>query len=115
MYENDLLSPGAARDLLRFKIKENVADNISLLGTTSDAVLVLLYQLSKFCASLNTAQSLAEVRTAAQPMNDSLGSFFAKVDAGTVKLTYQAKGIDKVIKEIEDRATAVTEVLESAS
>ncbi len=101
------------RQSIRNKIHSDVADDSSLLGTTADAVQMLLYELSKFSAQLNAVQSLAEVRDASQSLNDLLGSFATKVDVGAVKLPYQAKGIENAISEIEARATAVTDVLTS--
>lgn len=107
------MSSAELNSLRRERIELAAGDTLSILGTTADAAQIVLYELSKFCTSLNKAQSLAEVRTAAQSLTDLLGGFAVKVDAGEIKLPYQAKGISAALEDIEARATAVTQVLES--
>lgn len=101
-----------AKQRLRRRIHLSAGDAESLLGTTADAVQILLYEIGKLAQALNAAGSLAEVRAAAQPLSDLLGPLAAAVDAGTVKLPYQVKGGPGVVlPEIQDRATQVADVL----
>jgi len=95
----------------RGEISINVADTPSLLGTTSDSIHLVLFELAKLCESLNKVTTLAEVRSSAKPLTDLLSGFSAKVNRREVKLPYQAKGIDQVIFDIENRATSVAKIL----
>ena len=99
------------RELLRDKITVTAGDSQSLLGTATDAAHILFYEVAKLSAQLSTAQSLEQVRAGAQQLNNCLSGFATKVDAGEVKLPYQTKGIEAVICEIEDRATAVEQLI----
>ncbi|MBQ4852693.1 hypothetical protein [Pseudoalteromonas sp. MMG012] len=89
-------------------------DPTSLLGTTADAAQILIYEVAKLCSALNTAQSLEDVRNAAKPINDLLGSTINDVDTGIVKFPYQHKGQDVVVAEIKQRSTAVADILIAA-
>lgn len=100
---------------IRNAITENAGDTDSLLGTTSDAAHLLLYSFSSLIAKLHTASSLAEVREAAAPFAELSTAFLEKVNSNAVKLPFQAKGLESVVSEIEQRATAVAEVLQSAT
>ena len=99
------------RAQIRQRIDERAGDSLSLLGTTSDAAALVVFGLASLVAKLSTANSLAEVRAAAEPFADMSAEFLAKVEAGDVKLPFMAKGIEATIAEIETRATAVTEAL----
>ena len=101
--------------ILRTQIHSKVADVESLLGTTSDGVQLLLVAFSQLVVALNNANSLADVRAAAAPYHDLASGFLAKVESGEVKLPYQSKGLDTVVGEIENRATAVAKVLADAT
>jgi len=99
---------------IRQFIHQTAGDPESLLGTTADAVQILLYEVGKLASALNTAQSLAEVRAAAQSLTDALGPLVTAVDGGTVKLPYQVKGgATAVMPEIEHRATQVATILDN--
>ena len=102
------------KQLIRSKIQADAGDSASLLGTTSDATQLLLYGFCQLVAALNKADSLADVRKAAKPYAELAGGFLGKVESGEVKLPFLAKGLEKVVGEIEQRATAVTEVLAQA-
>ncbi|SFD14099.1 hypothetical protein [Pseudoalteromonas denitrificans] len=99
----------------RGEISINVADTPSLLGTTSDSIHLVLFELAKLCESLNKATTLAEVRSSAKPLTDLLSGFAAKVTRNEVQLPYQAKGIEQVISDIETRATSVAQILATKS
>lgn len=108
------LASDAVKHVTRRTIARDIGDTETLLGTTSDATQLLLYETAKLATALSTANSLAEVRAAAQPLADLLGPLATAVDAGTVKLPYQTKGgAATVLPEIEQRATAVAEVLQA--
>lgn len=104
----------ARQGALRKAIAENAGDTESLLGTTSDAAALAIYGLASLVAKLSTAQSLAEVRAAAEPFAAMSAEFLTKVEGQEVKLPFLLKGVDGVIEEIESRATAVSEVLIAA-
>ena len=100
------------REIVRGLIKEKAGDSASILGTTADGVQLLLFAFAQMNIALSKANTLAEVREAAEPFKDLAESFLSKVESGDVKLPFQAKGLDSVVTDIEQRATAVTEVLQ---
>lgn len=99
---------------LRSEIQAQAGDTASLLGTTSDAVHLLLYEVAKLSQALYQAQSLQQVRSAAAPLYEILSSFATAVDAGEVRLPYRAKSTP-VLADIEQRATAVHDQLQPNS
>ena len=102
------------RGLVRNAIAEKAGDSASLLGTTSDATQLLLYGFCQLVAALHKADSLADVRKAAKPYSELAAGFLGKVESGEVKLPFMGKGLEKVVGEIEQRATSVAEVLAQA-
>lgn len=103
------------RSVIRQQISKTAGDNATLLGTTSDATQLLFYGFTSLIAKLNTANSLAEVRAAAAPFADLSAGFLTKVEDGEVKLPFMIKGLDSVVSDIEQLATAVAVVLQSAT
>ena len=101
------------RQRIRDAVHAAAGDPESLIGTTADATQLLLYGFTTLITKLHTAKSLAEVREAAAPFADLSASFLAKLDADEVKLPFMVKGLESVVSDIEKRATAVTEVLQS--
>ena len=130
------LQPEERTSLIRRDIRDRAADTETLLGTTSDTSHLLLYGFMSLLTKLHTATSLAQVRQAAAPFAElaaTLGSdatlgakltaeldadsvaalpqdFVSKVHSGQIKLPFIHKGLQTVIAEIEQRATAVAEV-----
>ena len=100
---------------IRSQISSAVGDTESLLGTTADATQLLLYGFTTLSAKLHTAKSRAAVREAAAPFAELSAGFLAKVESGEVKLPFMAKGLESVVIDIEQRATAVAEVLQSTT
>lgn len=100
-----------SRNAIRADISDKAGDIPSLLGTTADATQILLFGLASLVAKLAEADSLSDVRKSAAPFAEMSADFLAKVEAGTVKLPFQTKGMDTVIADIETRATAVSDVL----
>ena len=106
------------KQLIRSKIQADAGDSASLLGTTSDATQLLLYGFCQLVAALHKADSLADVRKAAKPfagLAAGFAGFLGKVENGEVKLPFMGKGLEKVVGEIEQRATSVAEVLAQAN
>lgn len=101
---------GALRDELH-----KTADAESLLGTTADAVQLILYEFGKMAIGISAATTLAEMRAAAEPVKVIMEPFIAKVDADTVLLPYRDKGLDAVMADIETRATVVANLLRAAA
>ena len=97
--------------LIRSGIDKNAGDTASMIGTTTDATQLLLFGFATLIKNLNTASSIAEVRQAAAPFDDLATGFLSKVESGEVKLPFQQKGISTVVSDIENRATAVADVL----
>ena len=94
----------------RQQIRQTAGDTDSLLGTTSDTVHLLLYELGQLLPALSNAQSLAEVRAAAAPLAATLGAFAQSVDESSIRLPYQNKSTD-VLDDVASRATEVAQVL----
>lgn len=101
------------RAIVRANIAAKAGDVSSLLGTTSDAAALAVFGLASLVEKLSEATSLADVRAAAEPFAALSADFLAKVQEGSVKLPFMAKGVDATIADIEARATAVTDALAS--
>ncbi|KUI98984.1 hypothetical protein [Vibrio sp. MEBiC08052] len=99
------------KDAIRSDIAQTAGDSLSLLGTTSDVALLLLFEVAKMAQDIHSATSLEDVKEAAKPINDLFNSLVMKVNNGEVKLPYLEKGIDVVMNEIEQRSTLVTDAL----
>ena len=93
-------------------IHETAGDSLSLLGTTSDSTHLLFYLVSLLIYGFRNANSLDELRTVAEPFADIAEDFLAKVESGETKLPFIKKGLNKVVEDIAERATAVSEALE---
>ena len=105
--------PGTSRQGLRLR---GAPDPETLLGTTSDTTHLLLYGFTTLIATLHSANaltSLSKLRQATAPFAELSSDFLAKIESGAVKLTFISKGLENVVAEIEQRATAVAEVFES--
>ncbi len=97
--------------ILRQEITIDAGDIPSLLGTTSDGMQLILLAFSEMTVALNSANSLADVRAAAEPFNELASNFLAQLKEGVIKLPFQVKGTDNVLKDIGQRATAVTNAI----
>jgi len=100
-----------AKKRVRAKIKQQAGDAATLLGVTTDTSQLLLHSFATLSTQLSTANSLADVRHAAQPFAELFASFLQKVGSGDVKLPFVGKGVEVVINDIETKATCVTNVL----
>jgi len=111
-------SPSESVSIVRQKIQQTAGDTDRLLGTTSDTTHLLLYGFATLIASLHSANafnSLSKLREATAPFANLSSDFLAKVESGAVKLPFIGKGLENVIAEIEQRATAVAEVFAPGS
>ena len=101
------------RSLIRARIDEHAGDTQSLLGTASDATQLLLYAFATLVTKLGSASTIAEIRASVEPFAELSQAFLAKIDSGEVKLTALSKGMEKVVADMEGRATAVVKVLDA--
>jgi hypothetical protein len=108
------LTSDEIRAQVRLRIEQSAGDTASLRGTASDAASLAIFGLASLVAKLAEANTLSDVRAAAAPFAEMSGAFLAKVEAGDVKLPFMTKGVDATIADIETRATAVTDALQSA-
>lgn len=107
------LQSEAARSAIRQRVRESAGDVESLLGTTSDAIALVLYEMAKLAAAINAAGTVAEIKAAAKPFADLTAPFLAGVADGSVKLPVLAKGEAASLVEIQTRATAVADAITS--
>jgi len=103
----------ATRSAVRQRVKASAGDVESLLGTTSDATALVLYEMAKMAAAISAAGTVAEIKAAALPFADLTAPFLAGIADGSVKLPVLAKGEAASLLEIQSRATAVTDALNS--
>ena len=109
-----ILSDLELRQIIRDKIRAKAGDTLSLLGTTSDATQFLMFEFFTLIVKLSEVYS-DSVKEATHSILPIAKAFLEKVENGEVQLPYQAKGLEQeVMPEIEQRATAVTQALQSA-
>ncbi len=101
------------KDRMRIRIAKKVGDDKSILGTTSDLVQFLLYEIGSMSMKIAEANSLDDVKESVAKLNQNLSGFVNKVDAGEVMLTHTAKGFDVVLPEAEHRCTETSKIIES--
>ena len=91
-----------------------VADLPSLVGITADAVAICMHYAAALSKALETAVDVADLRTEMAGFAAAMTAYRDKIDAGTIKLPYLAKGgLNVVMPEIEAAGTAVAEVFEA--
>ncbi|MBQ4814015.1 hypothetical protein J8M20_21800 [Pseudoalteromonas luteoviolacea] len=95
----------------RQKINNRIADDGSLLGSTSDISHLLLHELSIFVNKLSQANSLAEMRASTESLKNAIGAIEGKVASGEVELPYQIKGQTAALDEALTRAHGVSNLL----
>ncbi len=106
----------ALRRRYRATIANTAGDTETLLGTTADAAALMLYHMAVMADGLSKAQSLAEMRAAAEAFAALTAQFRADVDTGTVRLPHRAKGSElDCMAEVSDRVTKVADVFQSQS
>ncbi|CAM3965958.1 hypothetical protein [Pseudoalteromonas byunsanensis] len=102
------------KQFVRGNINQQVADNASLLGTTSDTTHILLNELSGFINKLSQAQSLAEMRASTESLKAAIGNIEQQMTDGTLEFPYQVKGQAQVMSEICARAQGVSQILKQS-
>ncbi|WP_046005607.1 hypothetical protein [Pseudoalteromonas rubra] len=100
------------KQVKRGQITQRVADNESLLGTTSDTVHLLLVEFANLVKAISSAQSLEDLKSAAQSSAQLLGTISDKVSAGELQFPYQGKGTEAVLQEIQQRAQGISNILQ---
>jgi hypothetical protein len=101
----------AMRSAARVRITESAGDIPSLLGTTADALQILLVQLATLAAAFVNAKDLAAIKAAAQPLADLTAPLLKQIATGETRMPYEAKGEAAVLADIATRATAVADAL----
>ncbi len=96
---------------IRFEIKPVAGDTQSIQGTIADNVGHLMEELGRFMAAVNTANSLEDIKTAAQPLAINLAPLITAIDANQCTLTHHVKGTAQVVEDACMRADAVATVL----
>jgi len=102
------------KNVARAKIEQQAGDPLSLLGTTADAVQVMLVSMAELLAWIGKATTLAQVKAAAANNGFAAAgaALLADMQAGTVSMPYAVKGgIAKVMPDIKSRANAVAKVI----
>lgn len=77
---------------VRGDVEKQVADNQSLLGTTSDTAHLLLNELSGFVNKLSAAQDIDDVKASVTSLKATIGDIEGKVATGELTFPYQSKG-----------------------
>lgn len=98
---------------VRADIHKEVADLESIVGSVSDGMTVVLFGLATLMGSINTRDTLAEVKTDIQGFMPVVTGFLTGVNGGTIKLPHRVKGMEASIAEVLQRITAIAEVYET--
>lgn len=86
-------------------------DVLSLLGTTSDGAVQLLYNVCKMSVALNAAQTMEDVRDATAHFAPMAQAFLDEVARGDVILPFLLKGEEAVMADVKRRQTLVAQAL----
>lgn len=97
---------------IRAQITPLAGDTQSLLGTTADAVGLLIECIGKLAGALAVD---GDVQTVAQTIVDDFAPIMNGLDDGSVKLPHRVKSVPSVITEIAVKGTAVASVFEDSS
>lgn len=100
---------------IRQAIFGKAGDSDSILGTTTDAVQMVIVDFATYMRAASKATTIAAMAAAAKPFADKYGPMLDKIEAGDVRLPYKLKGDDVVLDDIETRSTAVADALIAAS
>ncbi len=101
------------RKEIREQITQSGEDTQSLLGTTTDAVHLLLYHFAKFNIAVNKASNLEDIKLATASFNELAHSFVNNVDNGITKMPFQTKTEKQVISDIGSRASIINNAISS--
>ena len=119
------LTPREIKDRIRSNIAQQAGDTPSLLGTTSDAAAIATLGIAALTVTLASSSNYSKFKTAflgkleklagEQDMVAISTAFLQRIEDGDVIIPAMAKGIDKVLVDIETRSTAVSMALIAAS
>ena len=102
------------KNVIRAAIQQGAGDPLSLLGTTADAVQMLMISMAELLDGISKATTLAEVKAAAASNGfaGAAGQLLADVQAGAVSMPYTVKGgVAAIMPDITSRADAVAKVI----
>ena len=115
----------AAQSMVRQTINNQAGDSLSMLGTTADAAAISMLGIAALTVSIAGAGNYTDFKKAflgalgklddKQDMVTISAAFLQRIENGDVIIPAMAKGIDKVIADIETRSTAVSMALIAAS
>ena len=97
------------RNHIRQKIAQDVGDQQTQLGITTDAVALALVGMAKLIKGLNNAQSLAEMRVSTESLLPFADMLLANLESGEIQLPYETKGLgaEKAAEEVLANMTTV--------
>ncbi len=104
----------AVKTGIRNKIKVRSGDVESLLGTTADAVQILLVSMAELLIAIGSATTISQIKAAAAGNGMAVIApvLMADIKSGAVKMPYQLKGgVAAVMPGIKSRANSVSLVL----
>ncbi len=114
-----------SRRIARGKINLNAGDVPALLGTTSDAAAISILGIAALTVALKSSSDYGKFKkTFLSAMEDLAGdhdmvaisaSFLGKIKDKEVLIPALIKGLPDVVKDIEDRSTAVSKALIASS
>lgn len=118
--EHKVAAAVAARQSVRDKISKSAGDQLSLLGTTSDAATIAVLVGACFMAALDQ-DTFDKFRAAANGYMNAISgdhdpteiaqAFLDSLAAGEVRLPALEKGIVPVLAEVTARGNAVAEAI----
>lgn len=84
----------AVKTGIRNKIKVRSGDVESLLGTTADAVQILLVSMAELLIAIGSATTISQIKAAAAGNGMAVIApvLMADINSGAVKMPYQVKG-----------------------
>jgi len=99
---------------VRRSIADHAGDTESLLGTTADGAQLALFMLAELIKSISDANDLDDLKSKLEPRLQLAEKHLKAIEEGSVIPTFAVKGVDSVVGDIEQRATAVSLVLSQA-
>jgi len=98
------------RKWVRKEIEPLAGDTQSIQGTIADNVGYLLEKIGRLAAANSISQTA--FNTVMAEIASDLAPLVAGIDGGSITLTHHVKGVNTIITEAGERATAVATVLQ---
>jgi hypothetical protein len=95
----------------RARIAHAAGDTQSLLGTTTDALQMLLVHVANMTVAIAAAKDIVAIKAAAQPLADLTAPLLKQIAIGDVRMPFVAKGEVSVLADSAAQATAVADAL----